>query len=126
MKAIIGFLIVFIFSCSDAKQPLPASMKGYELYSWQKNGNWNFTLMTGTNRNKTFDEIISVKNIETNDAVKINVSDVEELKDVFNRLPSGQIITWVSRVKGVEWPPLPIVKEITAYSKSRKLILQRT
>ena len=126
MKLIFCFLILATISCGETKQPLPSSMKGYELYSWQRNGNWYFTLITGTNRNKSFAEITSEKNIEANDMVKITVSEVEQLKDVLNRLPPGQIITWVSRVKGFEWPSLGIIKEITDHCKSRNLILQRT
>jgi hypothetical protein len=38
---------------------LPHSMKGYELYSWSEDSQWHFTLITGTNRNKTLEEIIS-------------------------------------------------------------------
>jgi len=39
--------------------PSQRQMKGYELYSWQNGSNWNFTLITGTNRTKSFDEIIA-------------------------------------------------------------------
>jgi hypothetical protein len=37
---------------------LPGSMKGYELYSWQDKDGWHFTLITGTDRSKTLEEII--------------------------------------------------------------------
>ena len=36
---------------ATAAGQLPHSMKGYELYLWQDNGQWHFTLITGTNRN---------------------------------------------------------------------------
>ena len=32
-------------------------MKGYELYSWKVGTDWNYTLITGTNRPKTFEEV---------------------------------------------------------------------
>ncbi len=35
------------------------SMKGYELYSWQDGDRWYFSVLVGTNRNKTLDEIRS-------------------------------------------------------------------
>ena len=38
---------------------LPHSLKGYELYSWEEEGQWYFTLITGTNRTKTLEEITS-------------------------------------------------------------------
>ncbi len=34
-------------------------MKGYEIYSWQEDEEWVFKLITGTNRQKTIDEIMS-------------------------------------------------------------------
>ena len=42
--------------------PLPHSFKGYELYSWQQDNQWNYTLITGTNRDKTVEEIITGNN----------------------------------------------------------------
>jgi len=42
---------------------LPHSMKGYELYSWLEDGQWHFTLITGTNRNKTVEEIGSREDV---------------------------------------------------------------
>ncbi|MEK0337566.1 MAG: hypothetical protein QQN41_09055, partial [Nitrosopumilus sp.] len=43
---------------------IPKSMKGYELYSFpvQSEEEWYFTLITGTNRLKTFPEITSDEN----------------------------------------------------------------
>jgi hypothetical protein len=40
-------------------EKLPRSFKGYELYSWEEEGQWHFTLITGTNRIKTIEEITS-------------------------------------------------------------------
>ncbi len=38
--------------------PLDAhSMKGYELYAWQSEGSWLFSLLLGTNRAKTVEEV---------------------------------------------------------------------
>ena len=44
---------------------LPQSMKGYELYSWQQDNQWNYTLITGTDRDKTTQEIITANNTVT-------------------------------------------------------------
>ena len=58
--ALLVILVASLAACHTASnQPLPKSMKGYELYSWQQNGKWRFTLVTGTDRDKTLDEIIS-------------------------------------------------------------------
>ena len=44
---------------TGTSEKLPHSMKEYELYSWAEDGFWYFTLITGTNRNKTLEETIS-------------------------------------------------------------------
>src|ERR1051325_1013820 len=50
--------------CGSATQPtvtpFPESMKGYELYSWKEGKQWKFSLLIGTNRDKTLEEIKSV------------------------------------------------------------------
>ena len=42
--------------------PLPHSFKGYEIYSWPQDNLWHYTLITGTNRDKTVQEIITGNN----------------------------------------------------------------
>jgi hypothetical protein len=76
---------------------LPASMKGYELYSWFEDNQWHFTLMTGTNRNKNVEEIISIMNYETDEGwVHIHVAGVENIKTVLRKLPSKEFVIWLS------------------------------
>jgi hypothetical protein len=75
---------------------LPRSMKGYELYSWQENGQWHFTLITGTNRNKTPDEITAESNaVSTDEWVQIHVIGVTAIKQVIARIPHGEWVTWL-------------------------------
>lgn len=78
----------------QSMSPLPRSFKGYELYSWRSGRTWYFTLITGTDRLKTLDEITSLKNVEDRDWVKITVVGVAELKSVLSRLPSGAQVFW--------------------------------
>ena len=74
---------------------LPKSMKGYELYSWLEDGEWHFTLITGTNRNKTLEEIISKENyISETGWVKVQVTGVDAINDVLNRLPQDESVFW--------------------------------
>ena len=59
-----GILLgAFLPGCGTAAQPTVApfaeSMKGYELYSWQEGDQWKFSLLIGTNRDKTLEEIKS-------------------------------------------------------------------
>lgn len=78
---------------------LPHSMKGYELYSWFENDQWHFTLITGTNRNKTVEEIISNRNIISTDGwVHMHVVGLEEIKNVLSSLPQSEDVLWFSKL----------------------------
>lgn len=86
-------------SCTTS--PLPLSAKGYELYSWEAEQGRQFALMTGTNRLKTYEEIVSGEWIPAEDIVTgsewvaLTVQGFEELKAVLSRLPQGEIVTWM-------------------------------
>ena len=84
---------------------LPHSMKGYELYSWPEDSQWHFTLITGTNRNKTLEEIISNVNIISEDGwVQIHVVGVDAIKHVLSRLPQNEEILWLARLRSEQTP----------------------
>lgn len=75
--------------------PLPEAMKGYELVSWQSGSDWNFTLITGTNRSKSFDELMSPDSQVTADGfVKITVSGIDKIKQVLAMLPAQTEVFW--------------------------------
>jgi hypothetical protein len=72
---------------------LPHSMKGYELYSWLEDGQWHFTLITGTNRNKTLEEIVSKEDfISEVGWVKVHAVGVEAIEAVLSKLPRNEFI----------------------------------
>jgi hypothetical protein len=76
-------------------EKLPRSLKGYELYSWSEDSQWHFTLITGTNRLKTIEEIVSEgAPISENVWVRIHVVGVDAIKDVLSRLPEGEAVFW--------------------------------
>lgn len=110
---------------------LPRSMKGYELYSWQENGQWHFTLITGTNRTKTMEEITSgVDTVSEDGWVRIHVVGINETKNVLGRLPQGESVCWgdrqhVGQTTGtdvdLQLPPGPIPYEIRDYAQERGL-----
>ena len=81
---------------------LPHSMKGYELYSWyeEREGQWFYTLVTGTNRLKTIEEFRAREYyVDPGGWVSITVRDDGALKTVLRRLPEGEQVTWI----GAEW-----------------------
>jgi hypothetical protein len=84
---------------------LPHSMKGYELYSWPEDNQWHFTLITGTNRNKTLEEIISNVNIISEDGwVQIHVVGVDAIKRVLSRLPQNEDTLWLAKLRSEQTP----------------------
>lgn len=120
MKAILSILILlgfFLSSCGNTNQhdvtQSPESMKGYELYSWQAGDQWEFSLLIGTNREKTLDEIKSIDNI---------LPDVGALKSRLETIPSGEYVTWSSR-ETLSFPPDNIIKQVEQVCQDSGLIL---
>lgn len=122
MRILRSFLFAILFGallsgCVTASQPtatpLGESMKGYELYSWQDGREWKFSLLVGTNREKTLDEIKSA------DAVLPNV---EALKTKLEEIPAGQYVTWSSK-ETLSFPPSDIIGQVEQTCKDEGLIL---
>ena len=105
---------------------LPHSFKGYELYSWQQDNLWNYTLITGTNRDKTVEEIITGNNTVSEDGwVNIHVIGEEQLKAVISRIPANEFVLWLSSPRAVDisqsgvnfgLPPAATVDDIKEYA----------
>ncbi|HEY94546.1 MAG TPA: hypothetical protein G4O15_06360 [Dehalococcoidia bacterium] len=72
---------------------LPRSMKGYELYSWREGDEWQFKLITGTNRTKTLQEIVNNTD-EISEFVDIRVTGVDALLTLLHKLPDGESVFW--------------------------------
>ena len=80
--------------------PLPHSAKGYELYSWPAEGGqeWVHLLITGTNRLKTYEEIVSAENtLSESGWVRVSATGTEELKALLSQLPDGESVIWIGR-----------------------------
>jgi hypothetical protein len=104
---------------------LPNSMKGYELYSWSEDNRWHFTLITGTNRNKTLEEIISEENyISEAGWVKVQVDGLEAIKTVLSKLPANEFVIWLAGARDssgttaiqIQMPPGETSKAIKEYA----------
>ena len=103
--------------CGSATQPtvtpFPESMKGYELYSWKEGEQWKFSLLMGTNRDKTLEEIKSAH---------VVLPDVAALLSTLEKIPAGQYITWSSR-ETLSFPPENIRSQVEQACKGQGLIL---
>lgn len=106
--------------------PLPRSMKGYELYSWQVENEWYFTLITGTNRLKSYEEITSGEDVVSEDGwIKITVKSVGSIEATLSQLPEGEAIFWLTRrIPGFSFPSEEIIDDIKAYCDQLGLKLE--
>ena len=115
---VLAILVIPLLSgCGKANQPtaFPESMKGYELYSWQEGNQWNFSLLVGTNREKTLDEIKAETTV---------LRGVEALTSALKQMPEGQYITWSAR-ESLSFPPADIIEQIEKVCTDQGLILNR-
>ncbi|MGB2800286.1 MAG: hypothetical protein WBC82_10660 [Dehalococcoidia bacterium] len=105
---------------------LPHSMKGYELYSWSEDSQWHFTLITGTDRNKTLEEIISNEDfISEAGWVQIHVVGVDAIKAVLSKLYEGEGIFWLDGLReqpeqtdiNIQLPPEPTIYAIQEHAE---------
>ena len=111
-------------------------MKGYELVSWQVDEGWNYTLITGTNREKTFEELISPGNtVDENGYVKLTVSGLPQIKQVISHLPAGEQIIWSGITLDDQvtegtlyfaYPPHEVILELFMYCQERGIDLITT
>jgi hypothetical protein len=124
MKIVNSLILVLLIGallsgCGAASEPtstpFPESMKGYELYSWQEGSQWKFSILVGTNREKTLDEIKAEENV---------LHGVEALIAALERIPSEQYITWSSR-ETLSFPPAEVIEQIETICTEQGLILNR-
>ncbi len=111
------FFAVLLAACAPAHPSTPdlsqGSMKGYELYSWQQGGQWYFSVLTGTNREKTLTEI---------QAPEARLKGVEALAPVLKKIPAGQYVTWSIR-SGLAFPPDAAISQVENICKDQGLQL---
>lgn len=137
--------LLFVACTKDSKQDKPItksyldtltvthSMKGWELYSWQEGNDWYFSVMVGTNRTKTYEEVISH---EPADVHLITVNGIDSLKLVLAKFPEDEYITWIGKgwlqtcwggnYGNLQLPQQNYIDDITQFCILEKLNLQVT
>jgi len=93
-----------------ASDPLPSSMKGYELYAWDDGTETWFTLLPGTNRFKTPDEVFSDEReaIDTSGWFAITVAGLDAIGGQLARLPQGAAVF----LRTVRYPPGAVLEPL--------------
>lgn len=130
------FFVTFL-SCSEKKDlelaktnavldtlKVGHSMKGWELYSWQSENKWNYSVLVGTNRTKTTAEITS----KQASAVKLLiVTGPDSLKLLLNKFPQNETIVWLGRWPDnrdvVQLPSQEVQDEIVSYGTQKGLTI---
>jgi hypothetical protein len=115
-KQILSLAIILAVSIAAFGQEPQKAMKGYELYSWKADGKWYYSLVTGTNRIKTYEEITSNENVRVGDSA---------LKEELKKLAPGDQVFWMSDAPdgarkavsspGMKLPSRQRIKDIMAY-----------
>ena len=104
-----------IFERTESREEYPRSMKGYELYSWKEGESWKFSLLTGTNRIKLYEEIRDPTYV---------IDGIENLQKELVNLSPGESLFWISgRVPGVELPPTEVIETIRKYCSNANIEL---
>lgn len=100
------------------------SMKGWELYSWPNGSDWNYSILVGTNRIKSYEEVTSNE---------ITVFGMDSLKMLLDKFPENENIFWIGkgwleRCWGINYGNLTLpdnktINEIKDYCMQKKLLL---
>jgi hypothetical protein len=91
---------------------METSMKGWELYIWQDGGDTHFSLMVGTNRLKSDDEIAQAA-----------VKGLDAIKPKLDKLKEGQYVFVLGRNRN-ERAPEDRAKAIAEYCRKIGLQMQ--
>ena len=104
-------IAVLFIAIAGSAQTNQQSMKGYELYSWKVKGHWYYSLLPGTNRVKTYEEITDPERVKR---------DKSGLKTELQKLPKGEEVFWKSDAPaGMVKPTSGTIIEVKHPSRTR-------
>jgi hypothetical protein len=97
---------------SRLEKPL---FKGVELYSWHDGQIWKFSLLIGTNRNKTKPEIM---------AKSVAVTGLKPLKARLGTLAIGENVVWSNPSgKPFAYPSADVIADLVRFCKGQHITL---
>lgn len=103
---------------------LSTSLKGWDLYSWQIGNERYYSLLYGTNRDKTVEEVQFITN-STAQIAKVN--SIIDLKNILLKITPAENIYWHACYSGSENISMPIdsiITDLKIFCIARKLNLQ--
>lgn len=117
--------IVLLTGCERAAAPPPQavlqrdgqrSMKGWEAYVWTEGENTRFSLLIGTNRNKTASEIFDSAPAEAaeSDLTIVRAAPMSDVREALSRLASGEsaFVTGVRRLEVEQFETVPLADDV--------------
>ena len=117
-RQIIAVVLALVAARAACAQESQAGMKGYELYSWKSRGKWHYSLLAGTNRSKTYDEITSGKTVLVGDtALERELKKLGRGHEVFWHAdaPSSVEMPRAAERPNFQMPSRKRIKRIRAY-----------
>jgi hypothetical protein len=89
--------------------------KGVEMYSWKDGRVWKFSLLEGTNRNKTKNEIM---------AKSVTMTGLESLETRLATLAVGEYVSWSNpREKPFAYPSAAVIAHLVQFCASEQITL---
>ena len=113
-------VVVWSGQSSQAQRGEQIAFKGMELYSWQnENGEWQYGILEGTNRNKTLEE------------VQATPLDLQGVKNAIAKMAVGELLFWTNSVYDTSsgqtlhlpFPPEAVVGELTEFAREKQVEL---
>jgi hypothetical protein len=103
---------------ADETRASKPAFKGMELYSWldPASREWKFSLLPGTNRQKTETEIKSAATA---------LDTIEKLEAKLGQLAPKEYVTWNAHVDSKQFvlPPAELIKRVDEYVKQKQITL---
>jgi hypothetical protein len=92
------------------------SFKAYEMYSWQKNGKWYFTVIEATNDSKSPSDIMKRGDV---------AEGLDEALDMLEFVPKGADLYWNLRnMQGFQYPPYKMSTTIKSFCRRKGINLE--
>ena len=103
------------------------SMKGWELYSWPNGNNWTYSILEGTNRCKTLEQVTGNYIIVTgNDSLKILLDKFPLHEEIFWIGEEWLDRIWNNNTSNLTLPDINTLNEIRDYCTQKQLVLSIT
>ena len=102
---------------------ISTSLKGWDLYSWQVGDEWYYSILYGTNRLKTPEEI---QFITSSSAQIAKLNSLDNLKKILSKLAASENIMWYACLSGslaFSLPSETVVNDVKQFCTDKQLIL---